>query len=369
MIGGQRVVVGVSGGVDSAVAALLLKRQGYDVIGVFMKNWEEDDGAGNCGAADDYRSARAVCLHLGIPLRAVNFASEYWDRVFSHFLAEHRAGRTPNPDVLCNKEIKFRAFLDYATDLGAEYIATGHYARIDERAGRFRLLKARDSAKDQTYFLYTLDQEQLRRALFPIGGLTKREVRAIARDAGLPNYDRRDSTGICFIGERDYKQFLSRYVEGIRGDIRTLAGDVLGVHDGLTYYTIGQRHGLGLGGPGPAWYVVGKDMATNTLYVEQGENHPALYSTILDARQLHWIADEPTGVLLYAKNRYRQTEQACRLEIAGASARVKFAEPQRAITPGQAVVFYHGDACLGGGTIERAEPTAATAFQNTAACY
>jgi len=368
MISGARVAVGISGGVDSAVAALLLQRQGYELIGVFMKNWEEDDTDGRCSAEEDHRSARAVCAHLGIPLRTVNFAAEYWDRVFSHFLAEHRACRTPNPDILCNREIKFRAFLDYATDLGASHIATGHYAQVSERGDRYRLLKARDSNKDQTYFLYTLTQEQLSRVMFPVGGFTKREVRALARDAGLPNHDRRDSTGICFIGARDHKRFLARYFDPAPGDMRTLRGQYVGRHDGLTYYTIGQRHGLGLGGAGPAWYVVDKDAATNTLYVEQGQNHAALYGTALDAVALHWIAGLPPTAALGAKTRYRQAQQDCAVQLAGSRAHVTFSKPQRAITPGQAVVFYRDDECVGGGTIERAASAIAQPFPNTAAC-
>lgn len=363
-----RVCVGLSGGVDSAVAALLLQRAGYAVDAVFMKNWEEDDTSGRCSAAEDYAAARAVAAHLGLTLRAVNFATEYWDRVFSHFLAEHRAGRTPNPDVLCNKEIKFRAFLDYALGLGADYIATGHYARLMQRDGRPRLLKGRDANKDQSYFLYALRSAQLERVLFPLGDLTKPQVRRLARETGLPNHDRPDSTGICFIGERDHRDFLARYLKPEPGDIRTLNGTLKGRHDGLAFYTIGQRHGLGIGGAGDPWYVVAKDPATRTLYVEQGE-HPALYSDALIATDLSWInAAPPAGSTLIAKTRYRQSDQACRLALDDAGGmRIQFSQPQRAVTPGQAVVLYAGEECLGGGTIVQAQPTAAPAFPNAAA--
>lgn len=355
MTRGERIVVGLSGGVDSAVAALLLVRAGFDVLGVFMKNWEEDDTAEHCSAAEDYSAARAVCEHIGIPLKAVNFSAEYWDRVFRYFLDEHRAGRTPNPDVLCNKEIKFKAFLEHARGLGADRIATGHYARVAQRDGRWRLLKANDGRKDQTYFLYTLGQAQLARTLFPIGHLTKPEVRALAREAGLPNHDRRDSTGICFIGERDYRSFLERFLPAQPGAIRTLEGELKGRHDGLMYYTLGQRHGLGLGGPGAAWYVVSKDLAGNTLYVAQGENHPALFHGALEATDLHWVdAPPPDEARVWAKTRYRQAEQPCRVGRLGErECQVHFEAPQRALTPGQSVVFYDGDACLGGGIIAR----------------
>ena len=352
----MKIIVGISGGVDSAVAALLLKQQGHDVTGLFMKNWEEDDTAGHCGAAEDLKSARAACDVIGVPLRTVNFATEYWDRVFAYFLAEHRAGRTPNPDVLCNKEIKFKAFLEHALDLGAEAIATGHYARVDEQNGRYRLLKARDGNKDQTYFLYLLGQNELAHTLFPVGELTKPEVRAIAREAGLPNYDRKDSTGICFIGERDFKSFLTRYLPAQPGEIRTAAGRVVGRHDGVMYYTIGQRHGLHIGGAGAAWYVVDKDVNSNILYVEQGEHHPALYSAALIAGPIHWVAGaapSPPGRPA-AKIRYRQPDQTCVLEPHAHGLRVAFDMPQRAVTPGQSVVFYQGEECLGGGVIHEA---------------
>jgi tRNA-uridine 2-sulfurtransferase len=359
----MKIVVGISGGVDSAVAALLLKREGHDVTGLFMKNWEEDDTASRCGAEEDLKTARAVCDRLGIPLMTVNFSTEYWERVFSYFLAEFEAGRTPNPDVLCNKEIKFRAFLEHALTLGADCIATGHYARIDKRDGRLRLLKAHDANKDQSYFLYLLEQKALAHALFPVGELAKTEVRRLAREADLPNHDRQDSTGICFIGERDFKSFLARYLPARPGEMRTLAGELKGRHDGAMYYTIGQRHGLGIGGEGEAWYVVGKDVASNILYVEQGEHHPALYCQALIAGQLHWIANDPPTWprALQAKNRYRQPDQRCQASPHDHGLYVAFDTPQRAITPGQSVVFYDGDECLGGGIIETALPAARAA--------
>jgi tRNA-specific 2-thiouridylase len=354
----MKIVVGISGGVDSAVAALLLKQQGHDVTGVFMKNWEEDDTAEYCSAAEDLKVAQAVCKQLGIPLKTVNFAAEYWDRVFSYFLAEYQAGRTPNPDVLCNKEIKFKAFLDYALALGAQKIATGHYARVDFAHGRHRLLKARDQDKDQTYFLNLLGQRELVATLFPLGGLTKPEVRALAHDAGLPNFDRKDSTGICFIGERRFKDFLARFLPARRGEIRTLDDAVVGQHDGAMYYTIGQRQGLGIGGAGEPWYVVDKDVVRNIIYVVQGEEHPALYSAGLVAGQVHWIHEPPALPIpgLSAKTRYRQPDQACTLDIEDEQLRVEFAIPQRAITPGQSLVLYQDEECLGGAVIERAEP-------------
>lgn len=350
------VVVGLSGGVDSAVAALLLKRAGHNVTGLFMKNWEEDDTDALCTAEEDLKIVRAVCDQLDISFQTVNFSSEYWDRVFQYFLDEHKAGRTPNPDVLCNKEIKFKAFLDHALILGAEQIATGHYARVHETNGQYRLIKGKDSEKDQTYFLYTLGQTELSRTLFPIGHLAKTEVRTIAQTAGLPNYARKDSTGICFIGERDFRTFLKRYLPAQPGEIRTLAGISKGRHEGAMYYTIGQRQGLGIGGAGEAWYVVDKDIEKNILYVEQGEHHPALYNQALIGSQFHWVAGTPPPQphLCTAKIRYRQADQACNLsEIVSGSAQVRFKEAQRAVTPGQSVVFYDGEVCLGGGIIDR----------------
>ncbi len=356
------VVVGLSGGVDSAVAALLLQRQGYRVSGLFMKNWEEDDRDGHCAAEEDLKEVRRLCAILDIPLHTVNFSSEYWERVFRYFLEELKAGRTPNPDVLCNKEIKFKAFLEHALHLGADAIATGHYTRVSRHDGQVALRKARDLNKDQSYFLHTLGQKELRHSLFPLGELTKPEVRRIARDAGLPNHARKDSTGICFIGERNFKEFLARYLPAQPGDMRTLAGEPKGRHDGLMYYTLGQRQGLGIGGAGDAWYVVGKDMQSNTLYVEQGDDHPALYSIGLTAEQVYWTTDTPPALPLQcrAKTRYRQDDQDCRVQASpnGALA-VQFAQPQRAVTPGQSVVFYAGDVCLGGGTIVATEAVSA----------
>ncbi len=359
------IIVGLSGGVDSAVAALLLQRQGYRVSGLFMKNWEEDDDNGHCAAEEDYKEVRRLCALLDIPLQAMNFSSEYWDRVFRYFLDELKAGRTPNPDVLCNKEIKFKAFLEHALALGADAIATGHYARLATHDGLTLLRKAHDLNKDQSYFLHTLGQKELRHTRFPLAELTKPEVRRIAQDAGLPNYARKDSTGICFIGERNFKEFLARYLPAQPGDMRTLAGAHKGRHDGLMYHTLGQRQGLGIGGPGEAWYVVDKDPRTNTLYVEQGEHHPALYSIGLTAGQLHWTTDTPPSLPLdcRAKTRYRQEDRDCRVQaLSDGRVAVHFASPQRAVTPGQSVVFYAGDVCLGGGTIATTEP--ATAAMN-----
>lgn len=365
----MKIVVGISGGVDSAVAACLLKRQGHDVVGVYMHNWEDDDPDGYCSSLQDAKSAIAVCEHLGIPLETVNFAREYWERVFDYFLAEHRAGRTPNPDVLCNKEIKFKAFLDYAQTLGAERIATGHYARLDHALASPRLLRAADRNKDQTYFLYAVDPAALARAVFPVGGLQKSEVRAIARAAGLPNCDRSDSTGICFIGERNYKEFVARYLSARPGDIRSIDGHYKGRHDGLMYYTLGQRHGLGLGGPGDAWYVVDKDMDANVLYVAQGADHVALYRDTLIADNAHWIRRPRAGTAVTAKTRYRQTDQPCRLEfLTGSDVRVTFAQAQRALTPGQAVVFYADEECLGGARIVTVERAPALAPASAATC-
>jgi tRNA-specific 2-thiouridylase len=350
-----KVVVGISGGVDSAVSALLLKRQGHDVTGLFMKNWEEDDTAEHCSAAEDVKTAQAVCDKIGIELRTVNFATEYWDNVFEYFLDEHRAGRTPNPDVLCNREIKFKAFLEHAVALGADKIATGHYARVAHANGRYRLLKGLDAAKDQSYFLHAIGQNELAQALFPVGEIEKTDVRRIALDAGLANHDRKDSTGICFIGERDFKSFLARYLPGQPGEMHALDGAVKGRHDGVIYYTIGQRQGLGIGGAGEPWYVVGKDMARNILYVAQGDEHPALYSRGLIASAPHWVGDVPQHRRLTAKTRYRQADQACTLiDMGEHTVRVEFDELQRAVTPGQSVVFYDGEECLGGGVIEQA---------------
>ncbi|MCG6974932.1 MAG: tRNA 2-thiouridine(34) synthase MnmA [Acidiferrobacterales bacterium] len=354
MAGKEHVVVGISGGVDSAVAAMLLLQQGYQVTGVFMKNWEEDDDQEYCAAEEDYRVAREVCTQLEIPLRAINFASEYWDRVFAYFLEEYRAGRTPNPDVMCNKEIKFKAFLDYAITLGAARIATGHYARIDEVNGSHRLLRGKDINKDQSYFLYALGQHELSSSLFPVGELEKPRVRKLAEDAGFVNYDRKDSTGICFIGERRFKDFLAQYLPAQPGEIRDLDGNAMGRHDGLMYTTIGQRHGLGIGGPGDPWYVADKDLRQNILYVVQGQDHPALYRDQLLATDLTWISGQAPAnhASCSAKIRYRQQDTPCTLEFTDNGVNVNFVQAQRAITPGQSIVFYDGDVCLGGGIIQ-----------------
>lgn len=355
----QRVMLGISGGVDSAVAAYLLRGQGLDLQAMFMKNWDEDDDQGHCPAAEDLADAEAVCRQLGIPLHARNFASEYWDNVFSEFLAEYRAGRTPNPDVLCNREIKFKTFLEHAVELGADHMATGHYARVAHRDGLFRLLKARDANKDQSYFLHALNQAQLAHALFPLGELTKPEVRRIAEQQGFANAKKKDSTGICFIGERKFKQFLGRFLPAQPGDMRTTEGEWVGRHDGLMYYTLGQRQGLGIGGSrggnGEPWYVVGKDLANNTLIVGQGHDHPLLLRDGLQAARLHWIAERPARLPFrcQAKTRYRQADQACTITaLDGDRAEVVFDHAQRAVTPGQSVVFYQGDECLGGGIIQ-----------------
>ncbi len=368
----KRVVVGLSGGVDSSVAAVLLLEQGYRIDGVFMKNWEGDDSDGHCPAERDFSDAGSVCSQLGIPLEAVNFSKEYSDRVFRHFLQEYRAGRTPNPDILCNKEIKFKIFLEYALQRGAELIATGHYARIGKRGGRFQLLKARDTNKDQSYFLYTLGQRQLARTLFPVGEMQKSEVRAVAARNRLVTHAKKDSTGICFIGERNFREFLARYLPARPGEMCTPEGESVGEHQGLMYYTLGQRQGLGIGGrpnarQGEPWYVVGKDIANNRLLVSQGL-HPMLYSSTLEAGELHWVAGEAvrTPFRCRAKIRYRQPEQLCVIEkISGDYCRVRFDEPQQAVTPGQSVVFYDDEVCLGGGTIDRTNAPTADNFRES----
>jgi len=354
------VMVGLSGGVDSAVAALLLQEQGHRVRALFMKNWDEDDEAGHCPAAQDLADARDVADRLGIELLTASFSAAYWNRVFAHFLDECQAGRTPSPDIVCNREIKFRAFLDYARELGAGCIATGHYARIEYQPA-LRLLCGVDSGKDQTYFLHTLEREQLAHSLFPLGGLYKREVRALARAAGFANADKKDSTGICFIGERRFSEFLSRYLAKQPGEIRTPDGTVLGTHDGLMFYTIGQRQGLGIGGrthsSGEPWYVAGKDMQANVLYVVQGREHPALYSHGLRASHLRWISGRPprAAYRCTARIRHRQALQDCILHPVGnGNCTVLFDVPQRAIAPGQSVVCYSGEECLGGAIIEAA---------------
>ncbi len=374
----NRVVVGLSGGVDSAVAAHLLKQQGHDVVGLFMKNWEDDDDDDHCSSRQDWIDAASVADVLGIDLEAVNFAAEYRERVFAAFLAEYAAGRTPNPDVLCNAEIKFRAFLDHALRLGAARIATGHYARVRPIAGdgrtapeeeraqarsgedRFELLRGVDPAKDQSYFLHRLNQAQLAKTLFPVGHLRKTEVRRIAREIGLPNAAKRDSTGICFIGERPFRQFLNRYLPMQPGPIRTPEGTVVGEHVGLAFYTLGQRKGIGVGGrrdgSGEAWFVARKDMASNTLWVVQGHDHPWLLSESLEATDAAWISGTPppAGTRLTAKTRYRQADAVCTVTRVGCDRlTLDFASPQWAATPGQSAVLYDGETCLGGAVIEQ----------------
>lgn len=353
----MKVMLGISGGVDSSVAALLLQQAGHDVDGLFMQNWEEDERSGPCTTDADRKDAVAVCGRLGIPFHARNFASEYWDGVFEHFLAEYGAGRTPNPDVLCNREIKFKTFLDEARSLGAEKIATGHYARIDERDGLHRLLRAVDAAKDQTYFLHALGQKQLAATLFPVGEIQKPRVREMAREAALPTHAKKDSTGICFIGERDFRGFLSQYIPARPGEMRTPEGELIGEHQGVMYYTLGQRNGLGIGGrhdaSGEPWYVVGKDVPGNVLYIAQGVENRWLYSRRLHTEAATWVAGFAPGPRFRctAKTRYRQLDQACEVQLRDGGLEVVFDEPQRAVTPGQSVVFYDGDACLGGAVI------------------
>jgi len=384
-----RVVVGMSGGVDSSVTALLLKQQGYDVIGIFMKNWDDTDEFGHCTAEDDAEDVRRVCAQLDIPYYTVNFEKQYYEKVFEYFLDEYRKGRTPNPDVMCNREIKFGEFLRKATDLGADFLATGHYARVDRASdGSYRLLRGVDGNKDQSYFLNALNQEQLSRAMFPLGGMVKPEVRRLAEDAGLATAKKKDSTGICFIGERNFREFLSQYLPARSGEMRTPDGEVKGIHHGLMYYTLGQRQGLAIGGSGSGepWFVVEKDLANNILYVVQGDNHPAMFSHSLIATGVNWIggyAGDPAKnvplspslshptieqnsnisgnrelkegdkIICTAKFRYRQPDQGVTIERLDADRYlVTFERPQKAVTPGQAVVFYDGDVCLGGGTID-----------------
>ena len=350
----ERVVIGMSGGVDSSVTALLLKEQGYDVIGVFMKNWEEEDG-GACTAESDWRDVRDVCDLIGIPYYSVNFAKEYWDRVFSYFLAEYKAGRTPNPDVLCNREIKFRAFLDFAMELGASRMATGHFVRTD---GEGRLLRGVDPGKDQSYFLYMLKQAQLKKAIFPVGGMTKAEVRAYAEAKGLPVSQKKDSTGVCFIGERNFKKFLSEYLPAQPGAMVDPEGHEVGRHDGLMYYTLGQRRGLGIGGcgDGRSWFVIGKDLAKNQLLVAQGEDHPMLYSNHCLGTDVTWIGDAPIQegetMQCTCKYRYRQADQPVEATLQEGKLLLHSLTPQRAVTPGQSAVLYQGDVCLGGAIVE-----------------
>jgi len=348
----------MSGGVDSSVTALLLKQQGYDVIGLFMKNWEDDDEGEYCSSREDLIDAVSVADVIGIPIEAVNFAKEYKDRVFSYFLREYEAGRTPNPDILCNSEIKFKAFLEHAMRLGADAIAMGHYAQVREVDGLFQLLKAQDASKDQSYFLHRLNQTQLSKAMFPLGKLLKTEVREIARKHGLANHAKRDSTGICFIGERPFREFLNRYLPTQPGAMVTPEGKVVGQHQGLSFYTLGQRQGLGIGGgkesTGEPWFVADKDMSNNRLTVVQGHDHPALLTPHLDAIEMHWISGHAPDITrdYAAKTRYRQHDAACRItELSGDAAAFDFREQQWAVTPGQSVVVYDGEVCLGGGII------------------
>jgi tRNA-specific 2-thiouridylase len=354
----ERVVLGLSGGVDSAVSAWLLKQQGFEVIGIFMKNWEADDDDAYCSSNEDFVDAAAVADVIGIELEHVNFAAEYRDRVFAEFLREYQAGRTPNPDVLCNAEIKFKAFLDHAMRLGAAKIATGHYARVREIDGRFQLLKGLDPAKDQSYFLHRLNQAQLSRTLFPVGDLPKTEVRAIAERIGLPNARKKDSTGICFIGERPFREFLNRWLHQQPGVIEDERGRRIGEHVGLSFYTLGQRQGLGIGGLKSGggehlpWYVARKDLDRNVLVAVQGHDHPWLMSSTLQAADSSWVAGEPPEAGEYgAKTRYRQADAPCRLATDGDGFRLDFDQPQWAVTPGQSAVLYDGEVCLGGGVI------------------
>lgn len=354
----SRIVVGMSGGVDSAVSAMLLKKQGHEVIGVFMNNWKEKDENGVCTSQPDWQDVQDTCQMLDILYYSVNFAREYEDRVFSYFLQEYQAGRTPNPDVLCNREIKFKAFLDYAMKIGADYIATGHFARRDEAGG---LYKGTDPNKEQSYFLYMLKSHQIRKSLFPVGEMTKAQVRKVAWEAGLPVSAKKDSTGICFIGERRFKTFLKNYLPGMPGEMVSIDGELLGQHDGLMFYTIGQRKGLGIGGcgDGRSWFVVQKDLSQNRLVVAQGEDHPLLYSSIVQVEQITWVEEtmpeNAEQIPIHVKIRYRQADQSASLQYHGTQGILRFDQSQRAVTPGQSAVFYQGDKCLGGGIITGSE--------------
>jgi tRNA-uridine 2-sulfurtransferase len=375
MVRKPRVVVGLSGGVDSAVSAYLLQQQGYEVVAIFMKNWEDDDDSEYCSSNEDFVDAASVADVLGIEIEHVNFAAEYKDRVFAEFLREYQAGRTPNPDVLCNAEIKFKAFLDHAMRLGAEKIATGHYARVRERKSggitRYELLKGLDDSKDQSYFLHRLSQAQLARTLFPVGELRKTVVRQIAEQIGLPNAKKKDSTGICFIGERPFREFLNRYISKEPGPIKDARGRVIGQHQGLSFYTLGQRQGLGIGGvkergaqrgggEHAPWFVARKDMAKNTLWVVQGHDHPWLLSSALAADDMSWISGQPPIPGAYAaKTRYRQADAPCTLSALQDGFRLDFEQAQWAVTPGQSAVLYDGEVCLGGGVIASAVPVSA----------
>jgi len=353
-----RIVVGMSGGVDSSVTALLLKQQGFEVIGLFMKNWEDDDDEDFCSSRQDLIDAVSVADTLDIPIEAVNFSKEYKDRVFSYFLREYEAGRTPNPDILCNSEIKFKAFLEHAIGMGAHAIATGHYAQIRETDGQYQLLKAADDSKDQSYFLHRLNQSQLSKAMFPLGTLLKSQVREIAQDNKLSNHAKKDSTGICFIGERPFREFLNRYLPTTPGEMVTPEGDMVGKHMGLSFYTLGQRQGLGIGGgkdgTGEPWFVADKDMISNRLIVVQGHDHPDLLTQHLEAMEMHWISGHAPDLTrnYAAKTRYRQADAACRITaLSAGNVGFTFEEAQWAVTPGQSVVVYDGEICLGGGII------------------
>lgn len=364
-----RVIVGMSGGVDSSVSALLLQQQGFQVEGLFMKNWEEDDGTEYCSAKEDLADAQAVCDKLGIKLHTANFASEYWDNVFEHFLEEYKAGRTPNPDILCNREIKFKAFLDYALMLGADLIATGHYVRRRDINKQTLLLKGLDPNKDQSYFLHAVAGEQLAKSLFPVGEMEKPDVRKLAEMHGLITARKKDSTGICFIGERRFSDFLKQYLPAQPGNIETLSGEVVGKHNGLMYHTIGQRQGLGIGGLKNAtedpWYVMAKDLNRNVLIIGQGNDNPCLFANALTCKEIYWVnpIDLDTPLTLAAKVRYRQADQACIIKKTNTGYHITFNEPQRAVTPGQSVVLYQDDICLGGGVIETVEPNPLTLIE------
>jgi len=355
------VVVGMSGGVDSSVSALLLKQQGYRVIGLFMKNWEEHDEHGVCQASKEYADVVRVCGQIDIPYYSVNFIKEYQENVFSNFLDEFKKGYTPNPDILCNREIKFKVLLQKAIELGADFLATGHYCQVGGNADRLHLLKGADPGKDQSYFLYAIDGQSLNKVMFPIGHMHKSELREIARKNGLATSEKKDSTGICFIGKRNFKQFLGKYIQYTPGNFENLKGEVVGQHDGVAFYTPGQRRGMGVGGPGEAWFVVGKDVERNVVFIDQGILHPALFCDTVTATDLTWIGGEaPSSLPLHCKSkvRYRQPDQPCVIErIEGGKAFVTFDVPQRAVTPRQSIVFYDGDICIGGGMIESPGPS------------
>lgn len=356
----KKVVVGMSGGVDSSVSALILKLQGYQVVGLFMKNWDETDASGNCSADNDYQDVIKVCERLDMPYYSVNFVKEYWDNVFATFLQEYKEGHTPNPDILCNREIKFKVFYEKAMLLGADYLATGHYCQLTHKNGYPELVKGKDGGKDQTYFLYAVNADVFNKVLFPIGHLEKKLVRQLATEFNLATMSKKDSTGICFIGERPFKEFLSQYIESSKGHFVDLSGKVLGKHDGVCFYTLGQRKGLGVGGPGEPWFVAKKDMSKNEVTLVQGETHPALYADGLEAVELNWIT--PVSTLSFplrcsAKVRYRQQDRACTVDLIDGKIKVIFDEPQRSITNRQSVVLYQGDVCLGGGIIQEVSPT------------